>query len=280
VRPDIGAASAPDHLPVSVLARGSFDERAVSVVDDDQGQPRGLDDAAIAARWEAHADAVRRQGRRPRNDELLRLSAVVPTPDRLSLVLGRTDYRQFVGTRTGVALAEPLHSDGLANPLGTSVVAVTADEHVLVARRPLDSDINPGRWFLVGGFLEPSDLTDGGGVFGGAEREVREELGLDAQDVSGTRCTGLVYDEVVLHPELCFTTSLGLDLDDVRRRRGDGELSAVEGAPADADGLRSWLVAEGSMVVPTAAASVLLYGRNRFGRSWYDDAARSVGGLG
>lgn len=223
---------------------------------------------------------MRRQGRQPRNDELLRLADLVATPDRLSLALGSTDYRQFVGTRSGVAPAEPLRGDGLANPLGTSVVAVTADGHVLVARRPGTSDINPGRWFLVGGFLEPSDLTDGGGVFGGAEREVREELGLDAQDISGMRCTGLVYDEVVLHPELCFTTSLSLDLDDVRRRRGDGELPAVEGVPADAEGLTSWLVAEGSTVVPTAAASVLLYGRHRFGRPWYDEAARSVGGLG
>jgi 8-oxo-dGTP pyrophosphatase MutT (NUDIX family) len=194
--------------------------------------------------------------------------------------LGRTDYRQFVGTRTASAPVQPLHDGGLADPLGTSVVAVTTDGYCLVARRPSTADINPGKWFLVGGFLEPSDLVPGSGIFAGAEREVCEELGLRAEELSGTRCTGLVYDDVVLHPELCFTTSISLPLDEVRRRHGDGELSAVHGVPADATDLTTWLVSEGSSVVPTAAASILLYGRSRFGRSWYEDAAVTVGGVG
>ncbi len=274
----MGSARRLGRLPVRILARGDFDARAVRVVD--QGHRPHIDDRALAAHWEAHTGVLRRQGQRPRNDELLRLTATVATPGELSLVLGRTDYRQFVGTRTGAAPAQPLRGDGLANPLGTSVVAVTVDGHILVTGRPQSSDINPGRWFLVGGFLEPSDLADGGGVFAGAEREVREELGLGAGEVSNTRCTGLVYDDIVLHPELCFTTSLSLSLDEVCQRRGDGELAAVRGAPADADGLARWLVAAGSTVVPTAAACLLLFGRGRFGPSWYDDAVCAAGGLG
>ena len=54
--------------------------------------------------------------------------------------------------------------------------------------------------------------------FSAMRREIREETGVQLEDISAQYCLGAVYDVATPHGELCFLTQLHITLDEVRRR--------------------------------------------------------------
>lgn len=236
----------------------------------DLGRPTDLEiEAAIDRAW---ADATQRPGVHLFNGPMSRLERSGVRPDgRLHLVLSRTDYKSFLGTNlTRPDLADRFGPAALANPLGVSVALETADRFLLLGRRNDAVAYYPGRIHPFAGALEPD--ADRADVFAAAERELREELSLDAAELSDLRCTGLAEDPALRQPELIFRVRCTLRRPQVEEKLDPVEHRGVFAVPATPQGVASALA--DPLLTPVAVASLLLWGRLEFGADWFDKRLR------
>ncbi|MCS7033592.1 MAG: NUDIX hydrolase [Phycisphaerae bacterium] len=143
---------------------------------------------------------------------------------QLRLFLSLTSYRIFLGTN----MTHPeLPDESRANPLGVSTLLITADGFVMLGRRSGNVAYYPHRLHPFAGSLEPPAEVRGGStdataapaaeenpqptpetcgmpvpdLFENARRELREELGLAANQITQMACLGLVEDLRLRHPE-------------------------------------------------------------------------------
>jgi 8-oxo-dGTP pyrophosphatase MutT (NUDIX family) len=121
------------------------------------------------------------------------------TARRLRLGVKRTGYAEYVATRSP-AFANEHPEIERANPIGLTIIVVSADNKCVITQRSPSVDQNPGMAYFIGGYLEPpsdGDLT--GLVCRNATREINEELGLAG---GGALITGMALDPHYCHPEL------------------------------------------------------------------------------
>ena len=95
----------------------------------------------------------------------------------------------------------------MANPVGVSPAAETADGYLLLGRRSRSVAYYPNRVHPFAGALEPDD---GGDLFAAVRREL-DELSLRGDEVAEVRCTGIVEDENLRQPELIFRAPFNPD---------------------------------------------------------------------
>ena len=190
--------------------------------------------------------------------------------------MGPTTYKESVGTR------DP--DDGVppgdrADPLGSAAVLVSADGMILCGRRSPHTDINPGKIFLFGGFLDPKDLSRPDPVVAGVRREIVEATGIPKDRLRDLICTGLLYDELLPHPELSFTARTRDTLPEVQARTPqDREDAQLDGMPGSPDELARWLPDQQDELVNTALGFLLLNGRHAFGDRWYEATVDALDG--
>jgi len=233
----------------------------------------------------------------------------------LRLETSPTDYRHFLGTnfaggaRSASISADQDHGarfapDAFANPLGTSALVVTSDGWLLLGRRSEKLACHGGYLHSFGGTLEPQDQVgpDRMDVFRAMRRELREELGLDNDDVQELACTGLVRDTSIHQPELLFDAVLAVsrsdvlarlnlpepralaraDLTGVEPRRADPrdqnpEHTAIECCLDEPEAIVPFV--DGTeRIAPVALASLLLHGRHDWGLDWYEAACYQLFG--
>ncbi|MDP9314407.1 MAG: NUDIX hydrolase [Chloroflexota bacterium] len=281
----LGEMEGQAMLDFEVLVAGSFLQHQLCVRYDDQCGRIPLPPqraAQLEQAWVAHTRWTRSNNLEPCNDQLVRLVdlRVNERGSVLHLELSGTDYREFVGTRTP-DLYDPRDRAQLANPLGTSAVVITADHKILCGRRPINANINPGRYFLLGGFMTPADLASPDGLFGGIVREIHEETGIAPGAHQQTYCTGLVYDTQILHPELCFSTHVTETFDTICTYQSqDREVIKLESIDNDPHSVAGWLMQlHGRQLVGTAEACLLLHGRLAFGEAWFDTTLSALDAL-
>ncbi len=158
---------------------------------------------AMDLRWIQETRRAEQQGRMVYSTDLFRLAEVRVEGDNLHLSLGNTEYKDYVATR------DPIEAVTRANPLGSVVIATTADGYIPFCWRAAHLDVNPGKLFGFGGFFDRAlDLTDAGepDVFACIRRELKEELG--NSNVQTLHCVGVVYDCLHPHPEIAFSAKL------------------------------------------------------------------------
>ncbi|MEA2530311.1 MAG: hypothetical protein QOG89_1955 [Thermomicrobiales bacterium] len=187
----------------------------------------------------------------------------------LTLDLGVTDYREFVGTNLRhPELAVSHGREALANPLGVSVAVTTADGKLLVQRRSEQVFEYPGFFHVCGGNVEPADVADAAasGVFATVRRELDEELGIAPVEIVDLICLGLAEDRGTLKPDLLFEAQVSLTADAFATST-NAEYSAlafVEGEEA----LAAFLVEHVGVTSPAGLACLLAVGRHRYGEAW------------
>jgi 8-oxo-dGTP pyrophosphatase MutT (NUDIX family) len=262
-------------LEFEILAKGSFSVKTLRVqYHPNVGRMPVSDDVEVHLNrnWERHMMWTSSNNLELCNDQLLRLVAFGKDDktSELSLHLSLTDYREFVGTRCAEFFNNKNYSQ-LSNPLGASAVVITSDNKILCGKRPAHANINPGKYFLVGGFLTPEDLEVASDLFRGICREIYEETGIPYSSHRTTWCTGLVYDLVKPHPELCFSTHVIEDFATVcSYQPEEKEVVILEYIENTADSIGSWLLnLHPARVVNTAEGSLLLHGLQKFGESWF-----------
>jgi len=213
------------------------------------------------------------QGTRLFDAPLFRFVSAQAIEDRLMLTLGDTSYEEYVTTRVPeFALVHPRQD--LSNALSVCSVIETSDEAILLERRQ-GVDVYVGRYHVIGGFFERS-LDTGQGEqpdpFAAIRREIREETGIQADDIRDQYCLGVVYDVTTPHAELCFLTRLRIPLAEVHKRQPeDDEIQHLLSLPITPESLRAFLLDHHGNISATGEPNLLLYGRWKFGVVWYEE---------
>lgn len=226
---------------------------------------------------QAWRDARSKPGVRLFDGPMCRLESWATGRDAHTLVLrlSRTSYKQFLGTNLACPeLADRLGTSSLANPVGVSPLLLTRDGFAMLGRRNATVAYYPNRVHPFSGALEPADPLD---VPGEVRRELREELGFEDADVEQLACTGIAEDVSIRQPELIFAVRSTRTRDEVRRmvRRDEhhGSFDCVA-SPGDFERVLLGLSSGGGEFTPVAIASMLLWGRQEWGRSWFDRLSR------
>ncbi len=264
-------------LEFEILVKGNFGEDSLAHnYDPVKGRmPRSPAVVeSIKKNWPMHVRWARNNSLSVRNEEMLRLVDYEASPDMdlMTLHLGVTDYKEFVATRDR-NLASKIQRSFCSNPLGASAVIVTSDNKILCGLRPPNSNMNPNRYFLIGGFLTPKDASIGISLFDGIKREIHEETGIVKSAHYKTKCVGLVYDLIKPHPELCFSTYVHENYETIRRYSpADYEVVQLEALDNTQEAIASWMLAlHPERIVGTGEGCLLLHGLQLFGQHWFDD---------
>jgi 8-oxo-dGTP pyrophosphatase MutT (NUDIX family) len=230
-------------------------------------------EGVIEAAW---AEAVARPGVHLFDGPMCRLESWSASPERLSLTLGETTYKQFLGTNlTHPELADRHGRGALANPVGVSPALLTADGWLMMGRRNGSVAYYPHRVHPFAGALDPADADP----FAAVRRELREELALTDADVTDVRCTGIAEDLSIRQPELIFLARTGRTRAAVEAALDRTEHHGTWAVSADEQAVTETLDAEASaegaaQFTPVAIASLLLYGRVVWGGAALADVSR------
>lgn len=199
---------------------------------------------------------------------MCRLERAAVENHALRLALSRTSYKVFLGTNlTHPGLADRYGPEVLANPVGVSPALETADGFLLLGRRSSTVAYYPDRVHPFAGALEPRDAGD---VFAAVRRELKEELSLQDGDVTDLRCAGLVQDASLRQPELIFRARCALNRQQVEETLDRVEHRGTWSVEAAPDALARAI--RDPALTPVAIASLLLWGRARWGDAWYRSA--------
>lgn len=263
-------------LEFEVLAKGSYSSNSLLTRYDPQSGRMPLSDevkASLSKAWQQHIRWSNSHHQKLVNEQLLRLVdfETETYSNKLTLRLSLTDYREYVGTRSSEFFRTSDRTQ-LSNPLGTQAVVISADNKILCGKRPAKSNIYPGRYYLVGGYQTHKDLQAGSDLFQGICREIHEETGISYSSHQNMICTGLIYDVMMPHPELCFSTHVTEYFETIRSfRHQDQEVQTLEFIDNLPESISAWILhLHPTQVVGLTEGCLLLHGLQAFGESWYN----------
>jgi hypothetical protein len=229
--------------------------------------------------WQEKLTQANTNGTRLFDAPLFRFVSVQASDDQLTLTMGDTSYKEYVTTRTQ-EFADAHPRQDLGNALSVCSVIETSDGSILLEKRQ-GVDVYVGRYHVIGGFFERMLDTDRGerpDPFAAMCREIREETGIQADDIRDQYCLGAVYDITTPHAELCFLTRLHIPLAEVYQRQPeDNEIQHLLALPVSAESLRAFILDHHGNISATGEPNLLLYGGWKFGRAWYEGIMQNVG---
>jgi len=188
--------------------------------------------------------------------------------------MGATSYKQYVTTRVP-DFAQGRARSELGNPLAVCSVVETSDGSILLDKRQ-GVDVYVGRYHVIGGFFE-RHLDQVGSLpdpFGAVRREIREETGIQSDDIRDQYCLGVVYDLQMPHGEMCFLTRLHIPLDEVLRRvPEEHEIKQLIPLHVTVDSLRKFVLKHHGNISATGEPNLLMYGGWKFGGPWFEEVS-------
>ena len=126
-----------------------------------------------------------------------RLHAVVKSDDKVTLQVGLTGYKEFVGTQTNPRLRAAGNAH-LSNALGCECVLTTADEKIVLLKRSPDVAFASGLYNGPSGHAEPQYVWNKNisreVLRDGIVREIVEEVGIPEKALSEPRLIGVMRD--------------------------------------------------------------------------------------
>ncbi len=192
----------------------------------------------------------------------------------LHITMGATSYKQYVTTRVP-DFAQGRARSELGNPLAVCSVVETSDGSILLDKRQ-GVDVYVGRYHVIGGFFE-RHLDQVGSLpdpFGAVRREIREETGIQSDDIRDQYCLGVVYDLQMPHGEMCFLTRLHIPLDEVLRRvPEEHEIKQLIPLHVTVDSLRKFVLKHHGNISATGEPNLLMYGGWKFGGPWFEEVS-------
>jgi hypothetical protein len=228
--------------------------------------------------WQEKLARAKANGTRLFDAPLFRFVSAQVTDDQLTITIGDTSYREYVATRTSeFGLMYPRQE--LGNALSVCSVIETSDEAILLEKRQ-GVDVYVGRYHVIGGFFEralDTDQRERPDPFAAMRREIREETGIQTDDIHDQYCLGAVYDITTPHAELCFLTRLHIPLAEVHKRQPeDNEIQHLLSLPVNAESLRAFLLDNHGNISATGEPNLTLYGGWKFGVEWYQDVIQQL----
>ena len=188
--------------------------------------------ALIESAW---STACARPGVHLFDGPLCRFERLTADEQHLHLKVSRCSYKQFFGTNGSHPEWADAHGwNFLANAIGTSAALVSSDGWLVFGSRSMAVALYPGWAHPFGGILEPSEDLD---LLAEMQRELHEEIGLSASDISDLACIGLVRDPCLRQPELIYLARASLTLHELESRLDPEEHSACWSVRADPDAI-------------------------------------------
>jgi len=195
----------------------------------------------------------------------------------LHVTMGDTSYKQYVTTRAP-EFAQGRERSELGNPLAVCSVVETCDGYILLDKRQ-GVDVYVGRYHVIGGFFERhldqiGHLPD---PFGAIRREIREETGIQADDIWDQYCRGVVYDLKMPHGEMCFLTRLHIPLAEVQRRvPEEHEIKHLIPLQVTAESLTTFILQHHGNISATGEPNLLMYGGWKYGEPWFEEMLAQI----
>lgn len=258
-------------LPFDIILRGNFEKEDIIVetIPDKIFYPSELKEH-IEKKWN---EEKAKNSKKPFfAGPLCRLINIkLQNNKSLKLVLGDTDYKEYVGTRAPRILIEygPRY---VANPLAICSVVVTADQKILIARRSRKVELRPRYFHVPAGHIDPQKHTNCRGVphpFAALIGELNEETGIIKTHIKGALCLGLVYDRVFSHPELVFKTDIILTSSELGHLNpSDKEMGRLKFIENNSKRLLNFITQHYREITPTGKANLILYGQHEYGDRW------------
>ncbi len=219
-------------------------------------------EAAIEAAW---THALSRPGVYLFDGPMCRLESWQADADRLCLHLSPTSYKIFLGTN----MRHPEFADRfgprvMANPVGVSTALFTADGYLLLGRRNASLAYYPNRVHPFAGSMEPKDAD----VFATVRRELAEELSFSDGDIAGIRFTGIAEDISLRQPEAILAVESKRSRAEIESRLDRAEHHSIWSTHATEQGIAAAVA--NPELTPIAIAALLLWGRPRLGREWFE----------
>src|SRR5712691_12443117 len=222
--------------------------------------------------WQQKLATARENGIPLFDAPLFRLVSAKSQPDgTLHLVLGDTSYKEYVTTRVP-EFAHGRTREELGNALSVCSVVETSDNYILLDKRQ-GVDVYVGRYHVIGGFFERDlDTTTRPDPFRAICREIREETGIQSNDIQEQYCLGVVYDLTTPHGEICFLTRLNITLAEVYRRTPEeNEIKQLQSLYVTQESLKDFLLANHGNISATGEPNLLMYGGWKFGAGWLEE---------
>lgn len=209
-----------------ILVMGNFGEDEIETEMTDRGMPENPESRRkIEEEWASKAKPGWFVG------PLVRLENFNLTLEgKLSLTLGRTDFKEYVGSRDLESLRKYGY-EGISSPLSTSTAIITSDGRMIIAQR-VSGDAS-GSIDTIGGYVDPEKDVDQKGkidIFQAARREITEETGINESEITEMCCLGLSYEYTGLcHPVASFVIKTPLTAEEIKGRRHEEiEIIVVE----------------------------------------------------
>lgn len=233
------------------------------------------------ALWQEKLQLAKETGVRLFEAPLFRfIEATARDDGTLHMLVGDTTYKEYVTTRVPEFSTDRARQE-LGNALSVCSVVETSDDYILLDRRQ-GVDVYVGRYHVIGGFFERNiDVTTHAALpdpFGAIRREIREETGVQAEDISEQHCLGVVYDTRVPHGEMCFLTRLKIARDEViyQRTPEEDEIKALLTLHITPESLRAFIENNHGNISATGEPNLLLYGAWKFGQAWFEDVMAKI----
>ena len=268
-------------LEFDILARGLYRSDQLDITYDPSLRMPVTPEirAWMDAFWEQKLAIAREKGYPLFDAPLYRFVEAKASEDgTLYLLLGDTGYKEYVTTRAP-EFFEGRERKELGNALSVCSVVETGDGHILLDRRQ-GVDVYVGRYHVIGGFFERDrDSTSEAqpDPFGAITREIREETGIQREDIHEQYCLGVVYDIATPHAELCFLTRLHITLDEALTRvPEEDEIRQLHTLFVTAESLRAFLLNNHGNISATGEPNLLLYGEKLYGKEWLDEVMKQL----
>ncbi|MFQ6091130.1 MAG: hypothetical protein ACE5OR_00355 [bacterium] len=202
--------------------------------------------------------------------DLCRLIRYEVSEDGLHLFLGRTHFKELLGTNLTLPIIHRLLGEEyMSNGLGVRAVIRTADEKIIIGQRSEKVVEAAGYYHLCGGYVEPSKHAKGRrpDPYLAMESYMEEELGVPRDAMRDLVCLGLTTDIETLKPELMFEADTDLPfrrvLHNMARAARNSAHSELFGIMALKASLRGFLAANSRKIAPTGQACLWVYGIER-----------------
>jgi hypothetical protein len=257
---------------------GKFTRQQIDIAWDDR--PRVVPDALdheYEQTWLAESEQAAKRGASLYNGALCRLIDFSADDGRLSLTLGPTNFREFLGSNLMRAHLRYVHGpEVLANPVGVSTAVTTADGFLLLGRRSQKVVFNAGKIHPIGGMLDPVEAPNLPDPFDCILQELRTETNVSPDTIDHIVCMGLVRDKRIVQPELVFDARLNIDAATLRRMAAQASdahehdnLILLMDYPSS---VVTFMETHAEVLTPVATATLLLHGLRHWGSGWFASA--------
>lgn len=223
--------------------------------------------AAITRVWSA---SQTRPGVDLFDGPLCRLEQLAVDTHGLHLHLSPTSYQVFIGTNGH----HPHWADEhgrlvMADALGTSVALRSSDGMLVFGRRSQRVALYPGAAHSFGGTMEPPTTGSALDPLAEMRREMQEEIGIAADDLSDLRAIAVLEDRHLRQPELIYAAQTHLTAAALNQRLDLHEHTGCWLIADEASAIESALRGN-DQLTPVLAGTLLAWGWRRFGDDWLD----------